>query len=134
MSIKDLEGSVMAKFEGCKAIGNRGGGFHVQNDSKLIDCVAAYNGGTGFEVAGESLLRRLGLPEDTDPKLLLDWLVAIKNQPVSSREEIVKSATFWDKAGILAPPLSIVSSLLNIANDPLILPTIIAAFSGYFTK
>ena len=108
----------MGKFNGCTAIGNGGGGFRVLPDSELIDCHSAYNGGPGFEVEAPSLMRQLGLPHDTDPRVLLDWLSTLIQHPPNERAEIVKNQSFWEKAGKVAPPLSVANSLLGIANSP----------------
>ncbi|MEJ7849310.1 MAG: hypothetical protein WKF92_14615 [Pyrinomonadaceae bacterium] len=108
------------KIDGCSAVGNAGAGFYVRGDAEMIDCHSALNGGRGFDVTDYSLMEKLGLPKETNPQMLIDWLTILQNQPSVTLEE-AESATFWEKAGKIAPPLSIASSLLAILNNPILL-------------
>ena len=108
------------KMDGCSAAGNAGAGFYVRGDAEMTNCHSALNGGRGFDVKDASLMEKLGLPKETEPQMVIDWIKTLQSQPSVTLEE-VESATFWEKAGTIAPPLSITSSLLTIVNNPILL-------------
>jgi len=118
------------KIVGGNYSGNGRDGIRVTGevDIEIINPNAENNGGQGLNIIQHSsIMQQLGLPEDTNPRELVNLLIAIRSAPENEKESVLKSSSLWGKFGTGAlNTTTLISNLITIATNPQTIQAVMA--------
>ena len=113
MGYIDLEGAVM--------VGNGGNGITIIGDGKVNarGAVIAHNGGDAVFQRDATLVEKLGLPAETDPKELALLLALLIDKPAADRVEVVKASGLFGKIkALVLDGTTLANNIAGLASNP----------------
>ena len=112
------------KTNGLSVKGVKGDAIYVRGHSDvefdLSHTTITEIGGNAINVESpEGVMETLGLPPDTNPKELAEFLLELRKEPEDTKEAVANDSNFFDKyINGTALASGIVANLLNISRDP----------------
>ena len=109
------------KIRGFRSIGNAGSGMFVSGDVELDaeDIYTEANGMDGLTIIQpQTLVEKLGLPKEVDPKQLGELLSQIQNKNEFEAKEIISNSSFLTKLAGTANLADIASLVFAISTNP----------------
>jgi len=114
MAYINLKGAVLS--------GNAGGGILQVGEGGIIEAEGAMiigNGGPAVTQREATLMEKLGLPNETDPKELAELLKLLLSIPEGNREAVVEQSSLLAKLKAYAiDGTTVASNIASLASDP----------------
>ena len=112
---------MIIKIRGFQAISNAGSGIYINGDVEL-DAENIYterNGGDGLTINKPlSLIEKLGLPKETNPKELGELLTQLQGKNKDEATEIIKESDLLKGLSGVADVSDIASLIFAISTNP----------------
>lgn len=109
------------KIKNAVSHSNSGDGFRVEGQDIELEGVISYaNSGRGFNLVESktSLMKDLGLPENTDPKTLAELLAQLQGKNSSEAIEVIEKSEFVEKLEGVKDTSILTVNLLTLATHP----------------